>query len=115
MVQEKTFPAPRRLGPKAVAWIEADIELDAQPTVVVILPLALGAASLVRIQVAPTTFRATYRSTRTRGPAAFHLSRDVERHAAASRFRTPSDSWLPSPTVSQPRSVLNDIVRPADS
>ena len=25
MVQEKTFPAPRRLGPKAVAWIEADI------------------------------------------------------------------------------------------
>jgi prophage regulatory protein len=25
MVQEKTFPAPRRLGPRAVAWIEADI------------------------------------------------------------------------------------------
>jgi prophage regulatory protein len=25
MVQEKTFPAPRRLGPKAVACIEADI------------------------------------------------------------------------------------------
>jgi prophage regulatory protein len=25
MVQEKMFPAPRRLGPKAVAWIEADI------------------------------------------------------------------------------------------
>jgi prophage regulatory protein len=25
MVQEKTFPAPRRLGPRAVAWIEGDI------------------------------------------------------------------------------------------
>jgi predicted DNA-binding transcriptional regulator AlpA len=25
MVQEKTFPAPRRLGPKAIAWIETDI------------------------------------------------------------------------------------------
>jgi prophage regulatory protein len=25
MVQEKTFPAPRRIGPRAVAWIEADI------------------------------------------------------------------------------------------
>jgi prophage regulatory protein len=25
MVQEKTFPAPRRLGPRAVAWLERDI------------------------------------------------------------------------------------------
>jgi prophage regulatory protein len=25
MVQEKRFPAPRRLGPRAVAWIEADV------------------------------------------------------------------------------------------
>ena len=25
MVQEKTFPVPRRLGPRAVAWIEADV------------------------------------------------------------------------------------------
>jgi len=25
MVQEKTFPAPRRLGPRAVAWIEGEI------------------------------------------------------------------------------------------
>ena len=25
MVQEKTFPAPRRLGPRAVAWVEGDI------------------------------------------------------------------------------------------
>jgi prophage regulatory protein len=25
MVQEKTFRAPRRLGPRAVAWIEGDI------------------------------------------------------------------------------------------
>ena len=25
MVQEKTFPSPRRLGPRAVAWIESEI------------------------------------------------------------------------------------------
>jgi prophage regulatory protein len=25
MVQEKTFPAPRRLGPRAVAWVEGDV------------------------------------------------------------------------------------------
>ena len=25
MVQEKTFPSPRRLGPRAVAWIEGEI------------------------------------------------------------------------------------------